>query len=257
MPTPSPDALLAFQERQLQAAGYGGPQAPIRYRLMRPAEVRLGETYPLVVFLHGAGERGDDNRSQLKYLPDVLAAAPQRKRFPCFAIAPQCPADDFWVRLDWSDPDAVPQAAPSAPLAAVRSILAQTLASEPIDPARVYLTGLSMGGFGAWHLAATNPDDFAALAPVCGGGDPAWAAALKDLPIWAVHGEADDVVPVGHSRKMIAAIEAVGGKPKYTELQGVGHDSWTPASAPEFGLLDWLFEQRRSSGGTGGLTTSA
>ena len=118
------------------------------------------------------------------------------------------------------------------------------VAAEPIDPGRIYLTGLSMGGYGAWELAARIPERFAAVAPICGGGDEAQAAKLVGLPIWCFHGADDKVVPVERSRSMVAAIKAAGGEPKFSELPGVGHDSWTPAYR-DGALLGWLFQQRR------------
>lgn len=104
-----------------------------------------------------------------------------------------------------------------------------------------------MGGFGCWQWAGSQPQMFAAVAPICGGGHIDDARNLMNLPIWAVHGALDDAVPVGQSRRMIEAIRAVGGEPKYTELADVGHDCWTPAYEPAFGLLDWMFAQRRTS----------
>ena len=115
---------------------------------------------------------------------------------------------------------------------------------EPVDPDRVFLTGLSMGGYGTWDLAARMPDRFAAILPICGGGDIATATRIARLPIWCFHGDADDAVPVERSRQMIAAVKAAGGKPRYSELPGVGHDSWTPAYRDP-AVLEWLFDQSR------------
>ncbi len=115
---------------------------------------------------------------------------------------------------------------------------------HPIDPERVYLTGLSMGGFGCWSLAAKEPNLFAAVVPICGGGNPTWAKRLIDVPIWAVHGDADETVPVKQSRTMIAAIREAGGQPIYTQLNGVEHDSWTQTYRDPYGVLSWMFEQR-------------
>ena len=118
------------------------------------------------------------------------------------------------------------------------------LAEEPVDPARVYLTGLSMGGYGSWDLAARHPHRFAALLPICGGGDAATAPRLTSVPIWNFHGTADPVVPVERSRAIIKALTAAGGTPISSELEDVGHDSWTPAYG-NAAVLDWLFAQRR------------
>ncbi len=122
-------------------------------------------------------------------------------------------------------------------------ILREVEQKYPVDPARVYLTGLSMGGFGSWNLASRHPDWFAALVPICGGGDPSHAAELAKIPTWAFHGADDKVVPPSLSQQMIEAIRAAGGKPQYTELPGVGHDSWTPAYKDPNGVLPWMFEQ--------------
>jgi predicted peptidase len=126
----------------------------------------------------------------------------------------------------------------------VPALVDDVLATEAADPQRVYLTGLSMGGYGAWDLAARMPKRFAALLPICGGGDEATAARLASLPIWCFHGADDTVVLPGRSRSMIAAVKAAGGSPRYAELKGVGHDSWTPAYRDPV-VLDWLFAQRK------------
>ncbi|MEM7201695.1 MAG: dienelactone hydrolase family protein [Planctomycetota bacterium] len=217
-----------------------------RFRLMRPAALRAGQRLPAVLFLHGSGQRGSDNVAQLRHLPTWLAEPEARQRFPCFVIAPQCPSGASWIRGDRADLQTVTliDVTPTAALHTALAALRQTMADEPIDPQRVYLTGISMGGFGAWGLAQHVPDLFAALAPICGGGDVRRAAALAALPVWAFHGAGDDVVPVGHSRRMIEAVRSAGGAPRYTELPGVGHASWD-AAYYESGLLPWLFAQRR------------
>jgi predicted peptidase len=113
-----------------------------------------------------------------------------------------------------------------------------------IDPKRIYVTGLSMGGFGTWDLIARKPDWFAAAAPVCGGADEATAATISKIPVWAFHGDQDGAVKPSRSRNMVEALKKAGGEPKYTEYKGVGHDSWNPAyKDPE--LMKWLFRQKR------------
>ena len=114
----------------------------------------------------------------------------------------------------------------------------------PIDKNRMYLTGISMGGYGSWDLAVRQPDRWAAVVPICGGGNPEKASKVVRVPVWAVHGDADPAVPVEESRKMIAAIKAAGGDPKYTEYPGVAHDSWTQTYADPTGVVAWMFEQR-------------
>jgi len=235
----------AFADRSVTVTEDGGPVV-FRYRLLEPPRGRpgssesAGQKVPVVLFLHGAGERGSDNEQQLKYLPTWLAEPAARERHSCFVIAPQCRTDHRWVEVDWNDRASTPQAA--TPAAAPARGAPPAL--EAADPRRVYLTGLSMGGFGAWDLAARMPERFAALVPICGGGDERTAPRLVDLPVWCFHGDADTAVPVERSRRMIAALEVAGGPPKYSELPDVGHDSWTPAYRDP-AVLDWLFRQSR------------
>lgn len=206
------------------------------YRLLKPKAPKPGRTYPVVLFLHGAGQVGLDNRSQLKHLPAQMAAEPWRSRYPCFLIAPQCPPGRSWLNE----------------VDVLLAILERVLNEHPADPRRVYLTGLSMGGFGSWNLATLYPERFAAVVPICGGGNPALAARLLDVPIWAVHGDADTVVPVEQSRTMIDAIQNAGGSPRYTELRGVTHNSWTPAYRQPDGVIAWMFRQVNRRAGLSG-----
>lgn len=224
--------------------------ATLPYRLMRPEGAKpqaagAGKKYPVVLFLHGAGERGDDNAAQLKFLPTHLSEPEQREKFSAFVIAPQCPKEQRWGTLDWRNdireyPDQM-----SAQMQAVIEILDNVLKDPAADADRVYLTGLSMGGFGSWELASRRPELFAAVVPICGGGDVAHAHKLVELPLWAWHGDADKAVPVEQTRRMIEAIKQAGGHPRYTELPGVGHNSWTPAYTGDE-LLPWMFKQKRS-----------
>jgi predicted peptidase len=201
-----------------------------------------------VIFLHGAGERGDDNLSQLKYLPEHLATPESRERYRAFVFAPQCRSESSWVDASWGASESVPMAArPTPDLSHVMTTIEHLCVTEPIDWSRIYLTGLSMGGYGAWELACRSPGMFAAVAPICGGGDESVALRLIRVPIWAWHGELDDAVPVARSRNMVQAVRDAGGEHcRYTELAGEGHKSWIPAYRDESGLLDWLFSQRKA-----------
>jgi len=203
------------------------------YRLMSPVKTKPGERYPLLVFLHGAGEKGDENQTQLLGLPEQMAESAWRKRFPCFLLAPQCPAQSYWTNLDHE----------------LLDLIRDVMRRHPVDPERVYLTGLSMGAYGCWDLAVKEPELFAAVVPICGGGEPASANRLVNIPVWAVHGDADRAVPVEQSRTMISAIREAGGHPRYTELNGIGHDSWTQTYRDPNGVLQWMFEQRNGSVG--------
>jgi len=235
----------AFEPRRVTVTEEGQP-VEFRYRLLRPATVAAETRYPVILFLHGAGERGSDNDRHLHHFANWMAEAPQRTAHPCFLVAPQCREKHAWSVFDWdtSQPASLPDA-PTTDMAAALAALDAVLAAEPAaDPDRVYLTGLSMGGYGSWDLAARMPERFAAALPICGGADVATANRLTKLPIWCFHGEADPVVPVDLSRAMIAAVKAAGGTPIYSELPCVGHDSWTPAYHNP-AVLDWLFAQRR------------
>lgn len=216
----------------------------LHYRLLKPETVEPGKKYPLVIFLHGAGERGEDNTKQLVHGIADFAKPENRKARPCFLIAPQCPEFHRWVEVDWSAPAHTQPANPSEPAALVLDLLAQLTRDLPIDTKRLYLTGLSMGGYGTWDLIARRPELFAAAVPICGGGDEATAPRIAKLPIWVFHGAKDGAVKPERSRNMIAAIEKAGGKPRCTEYPNEGHASWVPAYRdPE--MHQWLFAQQR------------
>lgn len=242
------DLADAYQTMTLPIESEDLKDEPFRYRLMTPPDVQEGKTYPLVLFLHGAGERGDDNVSQLKYLPTSLAAPAMRKRFPCYVLAPQCYKDNRWVEVDWSEE--VTHTAPDEPGAMMQMVLKtldKTVLENNIDTDRIYLTGLSMGGYGSWDLGSRRPAAFAAVAPICGGADNSRVPLLKDVPLFVVHGDADNAVPVARSRGAVEALREVGGNVIYMELPGVGHNSWTPGYSDHDGLLPWMFRQKLKS----------
>ena len=215
------------------------------YRLVAPAAVEEGASYPLVVFLHGAGERGDDGVSALKHFADRMAVPGMRSRFPCFILAVQCPKEHRWVDADWSA--ATPPTFAERPTPAMDAVMAAirtTVRSRPVDRSRIYVTGISMGGYGTWDLAARHPGWFAAVVPVCGGGDPATGPRFAGLPVRAVHGIKDGVVPPERTRAMVSAIRSAGGSADLIEPD-CGHDAWTVAYTPEC-AIDWMFAQRRA-----------
>ena len=180
--------------------------------------------WPLLVFLHGSGERGNDLKAVKVHGPPAFIE--NRPGLPFIVVSPQAPADGAW------DPHLL------------HALLGQLQTSLRIDPARVSATGLSMGGRGVWAWAMEYPGDLAAIAPVCGEGDEDRMARIAHLPVWAFHGEADTVVPFDLHRRAIQALRDAGGQPRWTTYPGVGHDAWTPAYA-EPGLFDWLAAQRR------------
>jgi predicted peptidase len=217
----------------------------LKYRLLMPKDYSPEgtQTYPLVLFLHGAGERGDDNMKQLIHGTKEFVKEENRQKYPCFVVVPQCPNDKRWVEVDWTL-DSHQQPEESISLELTRELLANLQKMFRIDSKRLYVTGLSMGGFGTWDLVTRTPDVFAAAVPICAGADESLASRLTKLPIWAFHGEKDTVVKVERSRRMVDAIKKAGGSPRYTEYPGVGHNSWAQAYAdPEF--MTWLFAQKR------------
>ena len=216
----------------------------VKFRYSKPQRIEAGKTYPLVLFMHGAGERGDDNSAQLKHgvLPIIEGA--EKLDDPCFLIAPQCPTGRWWSPIDDETMRLSAAGQPNALLEAVLALVAETMKDQPIDPKRFYVTGISMGGYASWDLLDRANGKIAAAMPICGGGDPSLAAGYKDIPIWAFHGEADAVVPVKTTRDMIDALEKAGSSPKSTYYPGVNHDSWTQTYAnPD--VIRWMFAQRK------------
>jgi predicted peptidase len=185
-----------------------------------------GRSLPLMLFLHGAGETGRDLDLVKKHGPPKVAP---RIPLPFFrVISPQNPPGSSWVQL----------------LDDLRALLEDAFERYPVDRTRVYLTGLSMGGYGSWYLASAYPELFAALVPICGGGDTSEACALKDIPTWAFHGEKDDVVPPSESIEMVEALKACGGDARLTLYPDLGHNSWTRAYN-NMELYAWLLRHKR------------
>lgn len=221
---------------------YTSERGSLPYRLLKPERLDLEQKYPLIIFLHGAGERGEDNEVHIRHIAPALLDPENRASFPCFVLAPQCPSGIMWANHDREGSLLTIRDEPSAPMKLLLSLLKEVENKFPIDPSRVYLTGLSMGGFGTWDLLARFPKRFAAAVPICGGGDLTTASDFKDVPIWAFHGALDKVVPPGNSRSMVKALQEAGGTPGYTEYPDVGHNSWSNAYKDPY-LLPWLFQQ--------------
>jgi len=199
-----------------------------RYLLFLPKDYEQSErSWPLIMFLHGAGERGSD-LEKVK-IHGVAKNVVSQKDFPFIVVSPQCPEDKWWPgRLD-----------------VLINLLDDIMARYNVDKDRVYLTGLSMGGYGTWSLACEYPERFAAIAPVCGGGDRLLAGWLKDMPIWAFHGARDKTVPLKRSQEMVDAVNRSGGNAKLTVYPEAAHNSWT-VTYDNKELYDWLLEHRKS-----------
>lgn len=213
------------------------------YRLFIPEDYDPGKTYPLVLFLHGAGERGADNNIQIDANRGarLWAEKVNQAAHPCFVLAPQCPSDKQWVNTNWSygsySIDKVPV---STELKMVKDIIETLMKNYKIDANQLYITGLSMGGYGSWDFTERYPDMFRAAAPICGAGDPSKADLIKDVNIWCFHSSDDGTVPVSGTRDMVKALKTASGNVKYTEYDNWGHASWVPAyDNPE--LVSWMF----------------
>lgn len=209
-----------------------GKNRRLPYRLLEPFGYDKKKTYPLVLFLHGAGERGTDNEKQLWAARDLATPRP-RKDYPCFVAAPQCPGSsvlEYWNATVDSG--------------LVMGLIKELESQYSIDSKRIYITGLSDGGWGVFALLAKYPNRFAAAVPICGGGEPDTAAKFARTPIWVFHGAKDQVEPVKSSRALVAALKQAGGSPKYTEYPNRGHNSWDPAYRDPK-LFEWMFSQKR------------
>jgi predicted peptidase len=214
-----------------QSAQHFEKQVPVAldYLLFLPEAYATdaSKKWPLILFLHGAGERGSDLGKVKVHGPPKIVE--KKKDFPFVVVSPQCPGNGWWDSF------------------ALNALLDDVLAKYRIDPARVYLTGLSMGGFGTWDLASRHPERFAAIAPICGGGSPMAVFRLRDMPVWVFHGDKDPLVPVKLSDDIVDAFKKAGADIKYTRYEGVGHDAWTQTyDNPE--LYTWFLAHERKPG---------
>ena len=222
-----------------------GPHQGFQYCLHEPKKLAAGEKVPLVVLLHGAGERNG------RWCMPLLHGMPQlvnycaRKGQKAFFVAGHVSGVQKWVSTPWElkEPHAF-QAEPSFAMAALIEVVGELLKDPRVDTSRVYVTGVSMGGYGTWDLAMRRPEWFAAAMPVCGGAANAELARIKDMPIWVHHGGADNIVPTVRSQTAVEDLKKLGSPVKYTEYPGVGHNSWDKAFADD-AVLDWLFSQHK------------
>ena len=234
-----PNLMLLIALAQLAAGSAPSvaddqPQKPARLSVQIPVEINYllylpknydkQESWPLVLFLHGAGERGDDLEMVKVHGPPKLIAA--GKEFPFIVASPQCPKEKMWEPLE------------------LVALLDELSSKYKVNPDRIYVTGLSMGGFGAWRLAAYAPHRIAAIVPICGGGEPGSTRLFSHIPVWAFHGAKDTGVSLDRSQVMIDALVKNGANPKFTIYPEAGHDSWTETyNNPE--LYEWLLAQKR------------
>ena len=246
---------------------FTGQGNSLTYYLYLPAHYNPKQKYPLVLLLHGGGERSKTSNTAAQneklLLSDPYSAVwsayyngagnPHiQQQWPCFVVIPQMQSSQQWVNVNVHLGSYVQPAQPSVPLQLTKELLDSLQRQYPsIDANRLYITGLSNGGLGTWDAIERWPNYFAAAAPISGAGDPSKAAVLKNLPIWAFHGSADTTIPVSGSRDMIAAIKAAGGHPEYTEFAGQGHGVWNYVYSLSNNSLNvtnfyaWLFAQHK------------
>lgn len=221
------------------------------YRILYPENYSKAKKYPLVLVLHGAGERGNNNEAQLTHGAKLFLQPENRKNFPAIVVFPQCPAESFWASIkvdttkrpyvigfDYAGP-------PNWPLAAANSLVRKLIKDENADTSRIYITGLSMGGMGTFESVYRNPHLYAAALPICGGADTTSYQSWKGhTPFWIFHGASDAVVNADLSRSMEKTLKAIDADVTYTEYPGVNHNSWDNAFAEPRFLL-WMFQHRK------------
>ena len=218
------------QQRKMGLEVINENEIDLKYLFFLPKDYYsdINTRWPLILFLHGMGERGANlELVKIHGIPKIIKT---QTDFPFITVSPQCPIEYVWRDDDMQQ--------------AVEDILLKIVKNYRVDKTRIYVTGLSMGGYGTWSLAARRPDLFAAAVPICGGGDPATVNVLKNLPIWVFHGGLDEVVLPKESEKMVRALEKAGGKVRYTLYPEAYHDSWTE-TYDNTALYDWLLSNRK------------
>jgi predicted peptidase len=217
----------------------------LNYRQLFPDSDTLRK-YPLVIFLHGSGERGSDNEAQLKWGVMNFAADQTMMLHPALVIAPQCPAQMSWSNFsrDKNSIEMHLQPTPTKPMELLIGLIHQLIKTLPVDSNRIYITGLSMGGYGTYDAIERYPNLFAAALPVCGGGDVSKVASIVHIPIWIVHGAEDPAVNPLYSLDMLQALTRAGAHPGFTQYPEVGHFSWLGAYSDPL-IMEWLFRQHK------------
>jgi predicted peptidase len=237
--------LTQAQPPRFSREKYGEAGDTLSYRLLFPDANRLRK-YPLVIFLHGSGERGSDNDAQLKWGVMNFATDQNMIAHPAIVIAPQCPENQTWSSLS-SDKDRKVfklNAEPSKPMRLLIGLIHQLAEKLPVDTNRIYITGLSMGGYGTFDALERYPHLFAAAVPVCGAGDTSRAASIAHIPMWIYHGAEDPAVSPLQGLAMFEALTNAGAHPGFTQYPEVGHFSWLGAYSDPL-MMEWLFRQHK------------
>ena len=239
--------LSLFQKKWMVQ---GGDTLP--YRLLLPENYDHTKKYPVIFFLHGAGERGNDNEKQLVHGAKVFLRDSIREKFPAIVIFPQCNTNSYWsnVLRVYDDKTRifhfVKDEKPTRYMQLLNQLVKYVMGTYPVNEKQVYAGGLSMGGMGTFELVYRNPGLFAAAFPICGGANTGTAKYMKNVSWWIFHGAKDDVVPPSHSEKMVESLKKAKAKVKFTLYPEANHNSWDPAFA-EPKLFDWLFMQVKAS----------
>jgi len=217
----------------------------LNYRQLYPDSDTMRK-YPLVIFLHGSGERGKDNEAQLKWGVMNFATDQNMMLHPALVIAPQCPEQVSWSNFsrEKNTTEMHLQPAPTRPMELLIGLIHQLIKTMPVDSNRIYITGLSMGGYGTYDAIERYPHLFAAAVPVCGGGDASKAASIAHIPIWIVHGAEDPAVNPLYSLDMLQALTKAGAHPGFTQYPEVGHFSWLGSYSDPM-IMEWMFRQRK------------
>lgn len=237
------EVARAVTEAKVWTGADGGT---LPYRLHVPSPFAPGRRYPMVVHMHGAGSRGTNNLDQIRTGgADFISWATRRGEEFVF-VAPQCPPNAKWVDSPWGAKQSTMKESPTPHLKMAMELFDDIMKRYPVDKNRVYVMGISMGGYATWELLQRRPGMFAAALPCCGGGDEKLAGRLADVAVWAFHGAKDGVVPVCRSRNMIEAVKAAGNHSvRYTEYALRNHNVWTPAFG-DAAVFEWLFAQRKT-----------
>ncbi|HPN68490.1 MAG TPA: endonuclease/exonuclease/phosphatase family protein [Saprospiraceae bacterium] len=236
-------SINAYEPRQFVSGA-----DTLNYRILYPPNFDKNKKYPLLLLLHGAGERGNDNVKQLIHGGRLFLDSIEK--YPAIVIAPQCPSDDYWASVNRTENNGrlnfefLDRPQPTKSLALVMSLVNEELSKNYIDASRFYVTGLSMGGMGTWELLWRMPQKIAAALPICGGGFAKKAPLMRGIPIWTFHGTKDTTVPIYHSMSMLESVQKSGGTVRINIYDGVGHNSWDNAFA-EPNFLKWTFSKKK------------
>jgi predicted peptidase len=222
------------------------------YRILLPLNYNTSKKYPVILVLHGAGERGNDNEAQLVHGSYLFLKDSVREKYPAIVIFPQCAANSFWSNAKFNFDSVtgkrglqfLSEGEPTIAMKLAQELLYKFVDEYPVNKKQIYVGGLSMGGMGTFEIVRRNPKLFAAAFPICGGGATATAMSMKKIKWWVFHGDVDAVVPASLSQEMVDALKAAGADVKYSLYPGVNHNSWDNAFAePE--LLPWLFSVKK------------